>query len=260
MEHPPYYVKGLNMKKMKGIILAGGSGSRLYPLTVAVNKHLLPVGDKPMVVRCLEKLTEAGITEIAIVTNPEYVSNFSALLKSGSDYGCDITYKVQDKAGGIAEALELCENFVGGDNCTVLLGDNMFEESLVEHVKTFNKDCKLFFKHVPDGHRYGVACFEEGIGLYEILEKPTDVTSAFAAVGIYIYSSEVFDLIKKVKPSDRGEREITSVNNMFLHSKYEYTYDFLDGWWTDAGTMETYMRANELIRAGQYERSKEISS
>jgi glucose-1-phosphate thymidylyltransferase len=230
---------------MKGIILAGGSGSRLHPLTVAVNKHLLPVGGKPMVLRCLEKLTEGGIEEVAIVTNPEYVSNFSALLKSGSGYGCDVTYKVQDEAGGIAQALSLCENFVGDDNCTVLLGDNMFEDSITEDIETFEHDCKLFFKHVPDGHRYGVGKFEEGIGLYEILEKPKDVTSAFAATGIYMYSPSVFDLIKEVKPSYRNELEITSVNNMYLHSKYNLTYKFLDGWWTDAGTMESYERANE---------------
>ena len=210
---------------MKGIILAGGTGSRLHPLTVAVNKHLLPVGDKPMVMRCLEKLTEAGIKEIAIVTNPEYLSNFSALLKSGEDYGCDITYKVQNKAGGIAEALELCENFVGGDDCTVLLGDNMFEDSLTEHVENF----------------------DEGIGLYEILEKPSDVTHAYAAIGVYIYSSKVFELLKKVEPSYRGEREITTVNNMFLNSELKHTYCFVDGWWTDAGTMETYLLANRLV-------------
>lgn len=230
---------------MKGIILAGGSGSRLHPLTVAVNKHLLPVGGKPMVMRCLEKLTEGGIEQISIITNPEYVSNFSALLKSGKDYGCDLTYKVQDEAGGIAQALSLCENFVGDDNCTVLLGDNMFEDSIAEDIETFEHDCKLFFKHVPDGHRYGVGKFEEGIGLYEILEKPTDVTSAFAATGIYMYSPSVFELIKEVKPSYRNELEITSVNNKYIHSKYKLNYKFLNGWWTDAGTMESYERANE---------------
>ena len=232
---------------MKGIILAGGSGSRLHPLTVAVNKHLLPVGGKPMVMRCLEKLTEGGIEQISIVTNPEYLSNFSALLKSGKDYGCDITYKVQDEAGGIAQALSLCENFVGDDNCTVLLGDNMFEDSIAEDIETFEHDCKLFFKHVPDGHRYGVGKFEEGIGLYEILEKPKDVTSAFAATGIYMYSPSVFKLIKKVKPSYRNELEITTVNNMYVKAsikEYKVTYKFLDGWWTDAGTMESYEKAN----------------
>jgi len=230
---------------MKGIILAGGSGSRLHPLTVAVNKHLLPVGGKPMVMRCLEKLTEGGITEIAIVTNPEYVSNFSALLKSGKNYKCDITYKVQDEAGGIAQALSLCENFVGDDNCTVILGDNVFEDSIADDIQNFEGDCKLFFKHVPDGHRYGVGMFEEGVGLYEILEKPTGVSSAFAAVGIYMYSPTVFELIKGVELSYRNELEITSVNNMYLHSKYKNSYKFLDGWWTDAGTMESYERANE---------------
>ena len=129
----------------------------------------------------------------------------------------------------------------------MLLGDNMFEDSLVQHVKDFDGDCKLFFKNVSDGHRYGVGRFEEGIGLYEILEKPSDVTHAYAAIGVYIYSSKVFELLKKVKPSYRGEREITTVNNMFLSSELKHTYCFVDGWWTDAGTMETYLLANRLV-------------
>jgi glucose-1-phosphate thymidylyltransferase len=233
---------------MKGIILAGGSGSRLHPLTVAVNKHLLPIGKKPMILRCLEKLTDAGIEEVAIVTNPEYVSNFSALIKSGKNYSCDATYKVQDEPGGIAEALGLCEKFVNGDNCTVLLGDNMFEDSIKDSVQNFTGDCRLFFKYVPDGHRYGVGKFNDNKELYEIVEKPDGVTDAYAAVGIYIYSSKVFDLITQIKPSYRNELEITSVNNLFLHKKeYMLSYGFLDGWWTDAGTMDSYELANHLV-------------
>jgi len=236
------------MKKIKGIILAGGSGSRLHPLTVAVNKHLLPIGDKPMIIRCLEKLTEAGIEEVAIVTNPEYLSNFSALIKSGKDYGCDITYKVQDQPGGIAEALGLCEKYVNGDNCAVILGDNMFKDSIKDSVQSFKGDCRLFFKYVPDGHRYGVAMFDNDNQLCDIVEKPNGVTNAYAAVGIYIYSSKVFEFIKRVKPSYRNELEITSVNNMFLQDEScNLSYNFLKDWWTDAGTMRSYELANQLV-------------
>lgn len=231
---------------MKGIILAGGSGSRLHPLTVAVNKHLLPVGEKPMVTHCVEKLTESGIEDILIVTNPEYVSNFSSLLKSGESYGCDISYKVQEKPAGIAHALGLCEKYVGNDRCTVLLGDNMFQDSITDDVRNFEEDCKLFMKFVPDGHRYGVGVFDDEKGLQEILEKPKGVTKAYACVGIYMYNSSVFDVIKEVKPSYRGELEITSVNNIILHSDKKSSYRFLDGWWTDAGTMPSYKYANKL--------------
>lgn len=237
---------------MKGIILAGGTGSRLSPLTIAVNKHLLPIGDKPMVLRSIEKLTEAGITEIAIVTSPEQLNNFSCLLKSGKDYNCDITYKVQDDAGGVGQALGLCEKFVGDDSCIVILGDNMFEDSLIEDVKSFKHDCKLFFKKVPDGHRYGVAVWKAIDGqpvftLSEILEKPTNVTKADAVVGIYMYSKTVFDIIKTIKPSYRNEIEITSVNNVYVQNqnKFNLTTRVLNGWWTDAGTLESYKRANE---------------
>jgi len=231
---------------MKGIILAGGSGSRLHPLTVAVNKHLLPVGEKPMVTHCVEKLTEAGIEDILIVTNPEYVSNFSALLKSGDEYGCDMSYRVQEKPAGIAHALGLCRKYVGDDKCTVLLGDNMFKDSIAQDVKDFDADCKLFMKQVPDGHRYGVGVFDDHKGLQEILEKPEGVTKAYACVGIYMYNSSVFDIIKEVKPSYRGELEITSVNNLILQSDKRSSYRFLDGWWTDAGTMPSYKYANKL--------------
>lgn len=237
---------------MKGIILAGGNGTRLVPLTIAVNKHLLPIGDKPMVLRSVEKLTEAGIEEIAIVTSPEQLNNFSCLLKSGKNYNCDITYKVQDGAGGVGQALGICEKFVGNDSCTVILGDNMFEDSIIEDVKNFNQDCKLFFKKVPDGHRYGVAVWSQVDNqpifvLSEILEKPTNVSRADAVVGIYMYSNSVFDIIKTIQPSYRNEIEITSVNNVYVQNQNQYklTTRVLNGWWTDAGTLESYKKANQ---------------
>ena len=234
-------------KEMKGVILAGGFGTRLHPLTVAVNKHLLPIGRKPMIEHCVEKLTEAGITNICIVTNPKFVSNFSSLLKSGKDYNCDITYKVQDGPKGIADALYLCKNFVGKANVTVLLGDNVFSESIKNDVEQFseNDECKLFFKHVPDGHRYGVGKFNGTKKLCEIEEKPSGVKGAYACIGIYIYSDIVFDFIEKAQPSWRNEIEITSVNNMFIDNNKKLSYRFLNGWWTDAGTFETLRLANE---------------
>lgn len=237
---------------MKGIILAGGTGSRLAPLTIAVNKHLLPVGNKPMILHSVEKLVDAGIQEIMIVTTPEQLHNFSCLLKSGKEYKCDITYKVQDEAGGVGQALGICRSFVGRDNCTVILGDNIFEDSIKTDVETFKEDCKLFFKKVPDGHRYGVAVWKQeenysAFYLDAILEKPNNVTKADAVVGIYMYSSSVFDIIKDIKPSYRNEIEITSVNNVYVKNQKEYslTSRTLDGWWTDAGTLESYKRANE---------------
>ena len=238
---------------MKGVILAGGTGSRLHPLTVAVNKHLLPIGDKPMVLRCLEKMTDAGIKDVCIVTNPEYVSDFSALLGSGKNHDCDITYKVQDEPGGVAQALGVAEKFVGDENCCVILGDNMFQDSITQHVKQFEKsnlDCHLLFKHVPDGHRYGVGTFEDD-KLVNLVEKPKGVTKAYAAIGLYLYSPKVFSHIREVKPSYRGELEITSVNSIMLDTG-KLSYSFLDNWWTDAGTMETYLLANRLVNNEQY--------
>jgi len=233
---------------MKGIILAGGTGSRLHPLTVAVNKHLLPIGSEPMVLRCVNKLVEAGISDIVIVTNPEYVSDFSALLGSGKKYKCNITYKVQDEPGGVAQALGVCEDFVGTDECCVLLGDNMFSDCITDHVESFkqgNDSCHLFFKHVPDGHRYGVGTFDDG-KLVKLVEKPEGVMGAYAAVGIYLYRPVVFDVIKKIKPSYRNELEITSVNASLMETG-DVSFSFLSGWWTDAGTMETYLLANRLV-------------
>lgn len=239
---------------MKGIILAGGTGSRLSPLTIAVNKHLLPIGEKPMVLKSVEKLVDAGIKEIAIVTSAEQLNNFSCLLKSGKNFNCDITYKVQDEAGGVGQALGVCEKFVGDDSCTVILGDNIFEDSISEDVKNFKHDCKLFFKKVPDGHRYGVAVWKSiddqpVVTLSEILEKPTNVTRADAVVGIYMYSKTVFDIIKTIKPSYRNEIEITSVNNVYVQNqnKFKLTTRTLNGWWTDAGTLESYKRANDYV-------------
>jgi glucose-1-phosphate thymidylyltransferase len=230
---------------MKGIVLAGGTGSRLYPLTKVTNKHLLPVGNKPMIFYPIEKLTGAGIEEILIVTGTEHMGDVVNLLGSGKDYGCRFTYKVQDEAGGIAQALGLAENFVGSDSMTVILGDNIFETDLTMAVQNYpGKGAQILVKQVEDPERFGVAEIE-GDQVVGIEEKPDQPKSDYAVTGIYMYDASVFDLIKHLKPSNRGELEITDVNNDYIR-RGEMKYSVLDGWWTDAGTPESYKIANHL--------------
>ena len=230
---------------MKGIVLAGGTGSRLYPLTKVTNKHLLPVGNKPMIFYPIEKLTGAGIEEILIVTGTEHMGDVVNLLGSGKDYGCRFTYKVQDEAGGIAQALGLAENFVGDDSMTVILGDNIFETDLSQAIQNYpGKGAQILVKQVDDPDRFGVAEID-GDQVTGIEEKPDHPKSDYAVTGIYMYDAAVFDLIKNLKPSKRGELEITDVNNDYI-SRGEMKYSVLDGWWTDAGTPESYKIANQL--------------
>ena len=233
---------------MKGVILAGGTGTRLYPLTISVNKHLLPIGEKPMVLHCVDRLVEAEVTDILIVTNPEYVGDFSMLLKSGKQFGCNITYKTQDKPDGVAGALAYAREFVGNDNCVVLLGDNMFDFSIKNVVQSFVGGCGIFFKMVPDGHRYGIGRFRDG-KLVGIDEKPSDVTKAHACIGIYLFDNNAFNTIRTLVPSDRGEYEICDVINDYL-KRGLVVHTFVDGWWTDAGTMSSYKMANEKMNNG----------
>ncbi len=232
---------------MKGVILAGGTVSRLYPLTKVTNKHLLPVGDKPMIYHPIEKMTEAGIEEILIVTGTEHMGDVVNLLGSGKDYGCRFTYKVQDEAGGIAQALGLAENFASGHPVMVILGDNIFEASLKNIVQNFDGNgAQILIQEVPDPQRYGVAEIE-GERVISIEEKPNKPKSNYAVTGIYFYDAEVYNYIKTLKPSGRGELEITDVNNFYiLHGKMKSA--ILNGWWTDAGTPESYRIANELVR------------
>lgn len=230
---------------MKGIVLAGGTGSRLYPLTKVTNKHLLPVGNKPMIYYPIEKLTEAGIKEILIVTGTEHMGDVVNLLGSGKDFGCRFTYKVQDEAGGIAQALGLAENFCGDEPMTVILGDNIFETGLSKALENFNgSGAQILIKQVEDPERFGVAELE-GERIIGIEEKPDQPKSEFAVTGIYMYDSQVFDLIRNLNPSDRGELEITDVNNHYIENG-TMKYSILDGWWTDAGTPESYKVANNL--------------
>jgi glucose-1-phosphate thymidylyltransferase len=235
---------------MKGIILAGGTGSRLYPLTKVTNKHLLPVGREPMIFHPLRKLTEAGIDEILVVTGVEHMGDVVTLLGSGKDFGCRFTYKVQDEAGGIAQALGLAENFAGKDLMCVVLGDNVFEDSLRPHVDAFREQgrgARLLLKQVPDPERYGVVELEDGKPV-RIVEKPKQAKSDLAVVGVYFYDSDVFDVVRTLKPSARGELEITDVNNHYLRAG-TLRCERLSGWWTDAGTFESLGVANQLVSA-----------
>lgn len=234
---------------MKGVILAGGTGSRLRPLTKVTNKHLLPVGRYPMIFYPIYKLKQAGIYEILIVTGREHMGDVIELLGSGRDFGVEFTYKVQDEAGGIAQALGLAKHFVGNDKCVVILGDNIFEDDITPYVKNFEEQkegAKILLKEVPDPQRFGVPVFENG-KIVAIEEKPKEPKSNFAVTGIYMYDSYVFEIIKTLKPSARGELEITDVNNTYLKMG-KLTYDILKGWWTDAGTPESLFRANELAK------------
>lgn len=230
---------------MKGIVLAGGTGSRLFPLTKVTNKHLLPVGNKPMIYYPIEKLIGAGIDEILIVTGTEHMGDVVNLLGSGRDFGCRFTYKVQDEAGGIAQALGLAENFVGDECMTVILGDNIFEADLNKALKNYpGKGAQILLKQVEDPERFGVAELQ-GDRIVSIEEKPEKPKSDYAVTGIYMFDAEVFDLIKNLKPSGRGELEITDVNNHYIR-KGQMKYSILEGWWTDAGTPESYKIANKL--------------
>ncbi len=233
---------------MKGIVLAGGTGSRLYPLTKVTNKHLLPVGRSPMIYHPVGKLCEAGIDEILIVTGVEHMGEVVNLLGSGKDFGCRFTYKVQDEAGGIAQALALAENFAAGEPVCVILGDNVFAASLSGAVSAFErqrKGARLLLKKVPDPARYGVAQVK-GNAIVGIEEKPRKPKSDLAVTGIYLYDGRVYDVIRTLKPSGRGELEITDVNNAYL-ARGELQWDLLEGWWTDAGTFDSLLRANQLV-------------
>jgi glucose-1-phosphate thymidylyltransferase len=234
---------------MKGIILAGGTGSRLYPLTKVTNKHLLPVGKYPMIYHAIAKLKEAAIQDILIVTGKEHMGDVVNLLGSGKELGVDFTYKVQDEAGGIAQALGLAEQFVGNDQMVVILGDNVFNDSITFYVNNFiaqGKGAKILLQKVDDPQRYGVAELD-GNNIVSIEEKPLKPKSNYAVTGIYMFDNSVFEIIKTLKPSGRGELEITDVNNAYIRKK-QLTYDILQGWWTDAGTHASLVRANELAK------------
>jgi len=234
---------------MKGIILAGGLGTRLHPLTKITNKHLLPIYDKPMVYYPIQTLVNAGITDIMIVTGGNYAGDFLRLLGNGKDFGLThIHYAYQEGEGGIAAALSLAGWFAEGEKICVVLGDNIIENNIVKAVRDFEKQdkgAKILLKEVPDPERFGVAEISDG-KLISIVEKPKVPKSNLAVIGIYLYDGRVFDFIKTIKPSDRGELEITDVNNAYLENG-TMTWEMLHGWWTDAGTFESLLRASILV-------------
>jgi glucose-1-phosphate thymidylyltransferase len=234
---------------LRGVILAGGKGTRLGELTKVTNKHLLPVGPLPMVYHPLRKLVGAGIRDILLVSGTEHMGDFVELLGSGRDHGCALTYRVQDEAGGIAQALGLAEHFCMGGRCLVILGDNIFLDPLAPLLAEAEKatDCAwVALKQVPDPKRYGVAELR-GDRIVSIEEKPKRPKSDCAVAGIYLYPADVFDVIRTLRPSGRGELEITDVNRHYLE-RGRLGYTVLSGYWTDAGTLESLATANQLVR------------
>ncbi len=234
---------------MKGIILAGGLGSRLFPLTKVTNKHLLPVCDKPMIYYPIEMLVRAGIRDILIVTGGNSAGDFLKLLGNGKDFGLKhINYTYQEGEGGIAAALSLAKYFAAKDKTIVILGDNIVEDDISPYVRHFEKQkegARVLLKKVVDPERFGVVEFK-GKKIVSIAEKPKNPKSAYAVTGIYMYDARVFEIIQTLKPSGRGELEITDVNNAYLKLGL-LEYDFLDGYWTDAGTFESLYRASQLV-------------
>ena len=244
---------------MKGVILAGGLGSRLRPLTLVTNKHLLPIYDRPMIHYPIRTLLEAGINEILIVTGGEHAGDFLKLLRNGKDLGIrHLEYTYQEGEGGIADALKLAEEFVDGDKLCVVLGDNIIEGDIKQAAGDFftqPRGAKVLLKQVPDPQRFGVCRFEgddPSNPIAEIIEKPADPPSNYAVTGIYFYDSDVFDICQTLEPSGRGELEITDVNNEYLR-RGTLTHTELEGWWTDAGTFESLFRANQLVAASVHE-------
>ena len=234
---------------MKGVVLAGGTGSRLNPLTRVTNKHLLPVYDRPMVYYPIQTLVNAGIYEILLVTGGKNAGEFLRLLGNGRDFGLKhINYTYQEGEGGIAEALSLAEYFAGGESVCVVLGDNIIENNICQAVANFREQregAKILLKEVPDAARFGVAEIRDD-RVVGIEEKPSEAKSNYAVLGIYFYDRTVFEKIRRLKPSGRGELEITDVNNFYLQEG-KLTYEILDGWWTDAGTFEALLRAGNLV-------------
>jgi len=233
---------------IRGVILAGGKGTRLFPLTKVTNKHLLPVGKEPMIYHPVKQLVEAGIKEILIVTSTDHMGDVVNLLGSGRDFGCEFTYRVQEQSLGIAHALALAENFAARERVAVLLGDNIFERTIKSYVERFKqqeKGARVLLKSVNDPERFGIAALDE-YHVLSIEEKPSQPKSNYAVVGAYFYDSQLFDIIRRISLSERGEYEITSVNNEYIRLE-QLEYDTVQGGWTDAGTFESWAEANEML-------------
>ncbi len=234
---------------MKGIVLAGGLGTRMYPLTKVTNKHLLPLYNEPMIYYPIKTLVNAGIDEILIVTGGQNSGDFLRLLGNGKDFGLKhINYTYQEGEGGIAAALSLAEHFADGDKIAVMLGDNIIEKNIksaVDAYKSQNEGARIMLKEVNDPQRFGVPVFE-GNKIVRVEEKPSQPASNYAVIGIYMYDSKVFDFIKELKPSERGELEITDVNNFYINAG-KMEWNILDGWWSDAGTFDSLLYASNMV-------------
>ena len=236
---------------MKGIVLAGGIGSRLYPLTRVTNKHLLPVYDRPMIFYPLQILVDAGIRDILIVTGGHNAGDFLRLLQNGKDFGLhQLSFAYQEGEGGIADALRLAEPWAKGDNICVVLGDNIIEGDIRDAANEFeglDKGAMVMLKQVEDPERFGVPVFDDRKRIIRIEEKPKKPLSQFAVIGVYFYDATVFDRIRRLKPSGRGEYEITDVNNSYIDEGTLH-HSLLEGWWTDAGTFESLWHASNMVR------------
>lgn len=232
---------------MKGIILSGGSGTRLLPLTKVTSKQLLPVYNKPMIFYPLETLLQAGIKEILIIVAPDYSNEYKRLLGDGKEFGAQFTYEIQSKPEGLAQAFIIGANFIGSDNVCMILGDNIFEDDFSKTIKNFQSGAHVFAKEVPDPERFGVVKFNEQMQAVQIEEKPKNHLSNFAITGLYLYDNRVVEVAKQVKPSERGELEITELHKWYLN-KQELKVDIVTGSWLDAGTFESLFQASELAR------------
>ena len=234
---------------MKGIILSGGQGSRLNPLTKVTSKQLLPVYNKPMIFYPLETLLKAGIKDILLIVAPEHSDDYLKLLGSGAEFGARFAYEIQDKPEGLAQAFVIGANFIGQDNVCMILGDNIFDHDFTRAIQNFKKGAQIFAKQVADPERSGVVQFNEQMQAVKIVEKPKEFLSAYAITGLYLYDSRVVEVARQVKPSARGEMEITDLHNWYLE-KGELQVDVIEGQWLDAGTFES------LFEAGEYARKK----
>lgn len=236
---------------MKGIILAGGSGTRLRPLTKITSKQLLPIYNKPMIYYPLETLLKAGIKEVLIIIAPDNAGDFLKLLGSGKDFGCDFTYEIQDKPEGLAQAFLIGEQFIGDDNVTLILGDNIYQDDFSEAIQSFQNGGRVFAKQVEDPERFGVVEFDQNQRAISIEEKPAQPKSNYAVTGLYIYDNTVVEKAKNLQPSARGELEITDLNNAYLQEG-NLDVAFVEGAWFDTGTFESMHSAIEFVRQREF--------
>ncbi len=232
---------------MRGIILSGGSGSRLKPLTKITSKQLLPIYDRPMIYYPLNTLIKAGIKEILIIVAPERAGDYLNLLGSGKEFGVKFTYEIQDKPEGLAQAFIIAENFIDQESVTMILGDNIFEDDFSDEIKNFKSGAKIFAKKVSDPERFGVIKLDENLKPELIVEKPKEKISDLAVTGLYVFDNRVIEIAKNIKPSERGELEITDLNNWYL-KKGELEVAMVNGEWLDAGTFDSLLRAQNIAK------------